>query len=129
MSLLNEKCISEHASVNANIKGMMCNNLFVKNRNWIVDSGVSQHMIGSESQLMDVVDVSKLNIIVYHPNGSTTKIYKFGNINLYDSITLSDVFFIHNFHVNLLSVHKICKGNKCKFVFNEIIVSFRMHCP
>lgn len=119
MSLLYEKELSEGVPVNANMAGMFCNNVFFNKEKWIIDSGASQHMTASESHLSDLVDVSKLNLRVDHPNGSTAKIDKIGNINMSNSIGLSDVFVIPEFHVSLLSVHKICKENKCKVIFDE----------
>ncbi|XP_023734895.1 uncharacterized protein LOC111882761 [Lactuca sativa] len=73
---------------------------------WIVDSGANQHMIASESFFHDTVDVSKLNLLVSHPNGTSAKIEKIGNMNISNSLTLFDVFAVPNFNVNLLSVHK-----------------------
>lgn len=78
-----------------------------------------QHMTASASQLFDMVDVSKLNLKVDHPNGSTAKIDKTGNMNLSNSIILTNVFIVPDFHVNLLSVHNLCKENKCKITFDE----------
>lgn len=76
-------------------------------------------MIDSESLLYDPVDVSKLNLRVSRPNGSSAQINKIGNLQLSDSLTLFDVFAIPDFKINLLSMHKLCKDSKCSFVFNE----------
>lgn len=113
MALFNVKGLSEDVYVNANLVGMMCNNVSVKNKKQIVDSGASQHMTTSESQLNDVLDVFQLNLRVDHPNGCTTKIDKIRNMNL------SDVFFIPDFHDNLFSIHKFSKENKCKVICDE----------
>lgn len=40
-------------------------------------------------------------------------------MNLSNFITLSHVFVVPDFHVNLLSVDMLCKYNKCRIVFNE----------
>lgn len=122
LSLIGEKQCNEEASVNANMAGTclfnVCNSTFNSNK-WIVDSGVNRHMIASESLLYDTVDVSKLNLLVSHPNGTSAKIEKIGNLNISNSLTLFDVFVVPEFNVNLLSVHKVCKDNKCEAVFNE----------
>ena len=76
-------------------------------------------MIASESLLHDTVDVSKLDLLVCHPNGTSAKIEKIGNMNLSNSLTLFDVFAVPDFNVNLLSVHKVYKDSNCEVVFNE----------
>lgn len=105
--------------MNVNMAGIRCNNVCLKDKKWIVDSGASQHMSASGSQLVDLVDVSKLNLMVDHPNGTSAKINKIGNMNFSNSVSLTDVFVIPDFHVNLLSIHKLCKENKCKVTFDE----------
>ncbi|XP_023771360.1 uncharacterized protein LOC111920014 [Lactuca sativa] len=82
-------------------------------------AGANQHMIASESQLRDAVDVSKLNRSVKHPNGSSASINKIGNLQLSSHLTLFDVFVVPDFNVNLLSVHKLCKDSGCEVVFSE----------
>lgn len=72
---------------------IVCSNVFVKNKSCVVDSDANQYMTATESQLVDVVDVSKFNLKLDHPNGSTAMINKIGNMNLSDSTTLTDVFF------------------------------------
>ncbi|XP_052620925.1 uncharacterized protein LOC128126829 [Lactuca sativa] len=76
-------------------------------------------MIASESLLHDTVDLSKLDLLVCHPNGTSAKIEKIGNMNLSNSSTLFDVFAVPDFNVNLLSVHKVYKDSNCEVVFNE----------
>ncbi|KAI3688864.1 hypothetical protein L2E82_46759 [Cichorium intybus] len=106
------------ANANANMAGIACNS-FVDFKKWVVDSGANQHMTASESHLHDVVDVSKLDLKVAHPNGSSAQINKIGNLQLSNSLTLFDVFVIPGFSVNLLSVHKLCRDSKCQVVFDE----------
>ncbi|XP_042752826.1 uncharacterized protein LOC111921163 isoform X2 [Lactuca sativa] len=124
LRLINENSASEDVSIAANMAGTStyCFNSFVSSNNsqsWIVDSGANQHMIASESQLQDTVDVSKLNLLVKHPNGSSALINKIGNIHLSSNLTLFDVFAVLDFNVNLLSVHKLCKDNGCEVTFSE----------
>ncbi|XP_052622581.1 retrovirus-related Pol polyprotein from transposon RE2 isoform X2 [Lactuca sativa] len=122
LQLIGDKQVNEEASVSANMAGtclFQAFNSFVGSQRWIVDSGANQHMIASESLLHDTVDVSKLDLLVCHPNGTSAKIEKIGNMNLSNSLTLFDVFVVPDFNVNLLSVHKVCKDSNCKVVFNE----------
>lgn len=67
-------------------------------------------MTSFEPQLIDVVDISRLNIRTDDPNGSTTRIEKIRNMNLSNSITLTNVFLVvSDFLVNHLYDHKLCK--------------------
>lgn len=45
-------------------------------KKWIVDSGANQHTIASKSSLHDTVGVSKLDLLVSHPDGTSAKIEK-----------------------------------------------------
>lgn len=84
-----------------------------------MDSTANQHMTSSGYNLNDLVNVSNLNLRVNHPNGSTAKIYKIGNLNLSNEVTLFEVFVVTEFNVNLLSIQKLCKDSKCKVLFDE----------
>lgn len=118
LRLISESQGNEEVPACANMAGIACNS-FVKSKKWVVDSGANQHMTASESCLSDIVDVSKLNLKVAHPNGSSARINKIGNLQLSNALTLFDVFVIPDFSVNLLSVHKVCRDSKCKVVFDE----------
>lgn len=50
-----------------------CNSSLFNNRKWIVDFGANHQMIKNDFRLDNVVDVSKLNLRVDHPYGSSTK--------------------------------------------------------
>lgn len=100
--------------------GISCNS-FVNSdcHKWVFDSRANQNMIASESLLHDHVDVSKLNLRVTHPNGSSAQINKIGNLQLSNSLTWFDVFSAPDFKINLVSIHKLCKYSKCNVVFDE----------
>ncbi|XP_052627603.1 uncharacterized protein LOC128134170 [Lactuca sativa] len=109
LQLIGDRQVNEEASASANMAGTCLFKAFntsVNSKKWIVDSGANQHMIASESLLHDTVDVSKLELLVSHPNGTSAKIDKIGNMNLSSSLTLFDVFTVPDFNVNLLYVHK-----------------------
>lgn len=118
LRLISEGKGVEEVPVNANMAGIACNSV-ATSKKWVVDSGANQHMTASGSNLCDTVDVSRLNLRVGHPNGSSAKIDTIGNLPLTNSLTLFDVFVVPDFNVNLLSVHKLCKDTKCDVVFNE----------
>ncbi|KAJ0841479.1 putative RNA-directed DNA polymerase [Helianthus annuus] len=86
---------------------------------WIVDSGASQHMVNSDKDMFNIVDVSEFDLKVGHPNGTSVKVLKIGNIKLMDNTILKDVFYVPGYHVNLLSVHRLAKDNNINVVFNE----------
>ncbi|KAJ0456747.1 hypothetical protein HanIR_Chr15g0765951 [Helianthus annuus] len=92
---------------------------FSNNFVWIVDSGASQHMVKSDKNTINVVDVSEFNITVSHPNGTSVKVLKIGDLKLTDDILLRDVFFLPDYCVNLLSVYKLAKDNHVSVVFKE----------
>ncbi|KAJ0599026.1 putative RNA-directed DNA polymerase [Helianthus annuus] len=92
---------------------------------WIVDSGASQHMVRTDKNLMNVVDVSEFNITDGHPNGTSVKVLKIGDLKLTDEIILKDVFYIPGYSVNLLSVYRLSKDNNVNVVFNETSCLFQ----
>lgn len=124
MNLIGNKNETDEAT--ANMTGISINSVFatccnsvVHDNKWVIDSDANQHMTSTDSELVNIVVVSKLNFKVDHPNGSTAKIKKIGNLQMSESVTLFDVFVVPEFNVNLLSVHKLCKDNKCEVKFNE----------
>ncbi|KAM0019556.1 putative RNA-directed DNA polymerase [Helianthus debilis subsp. tardiflorus] len=127
LSLVGEKSGSN--AQNANVGGecfnvsnfVSCSSSvnFSNNFVWIVDSGASQHMVKSDKNMLNVVDVSEFNIIVGHPNGTNVKVLKIGDLKLTDNIVLRDVFYVPDYCVNLLSVYKLAKDNHISVIFKE----------
>ncbi|XP_035835166.1 uncharacterized protein LOC110888279 [Helianthus annuus] len=76
-------------------------------------------MVKSDKYLINAVDVSEFNITVSHPNGTKVKVLKIGNLELTKNVVLQDVFYVPDYCVNLLSVHKLAKDNCVSVVFNE----------
>lgn len=91
----------------------------LRSSNWIIDSGATQHMTSSISNLENVVDISDMNLIVNHPNGSKAIIKKIGNVKLTNNLILLDVLVVPDFNVDLLSVHKLVRDNKLFVGFDE----------
>ncbi|XP_071685552.1 uncharacterized protein [Rutidosis leptorrhynchoides] len=83
----------------------------------IVDSGASQHITGSSDNMTNLVDVSRLNLTVGHPNGTLAKIDRFENLKIKNNLVLLDVLVISGYCVSHLSVHKLSKDNKLIMVF------------
>ncbi|GJU27889.1 ribonuclease H-like domain-containing protein [Tanacetum coccineum] len=89
--------------LHANIKA----NGISYNLGWIIDSGANQHITSSTNNMTNVIDILELNITVGHPNGTTAKIRKVGNLKLTNNIVLFDVLVIPEYCVSLLSVNKL----------------------
>ncbi|XP_076914870.1 uncharacterized protein LOC143574026 [Bidens hawaiensis] len=68
---------------------------------WVVDSGVNQHMVMTDADLINQLDVSDLNIRVKHPNGTSALVTKIGNIKLNEKVTLCDVFVVPDYYDSL----------------------------
>ncbi|KAI3830073.1 hypothetical protein L1987_04206 [Smallanthus sonchifolius] len=133
LNLINEKNGTESQSCNLGGKSCFSRNLFSShsffgccstydlgtNNNWVVDSGANQHMVESDENLINELDVSEFNFKVGHPNGTSAKVTKIGNIRLNENVTLFDVFVVPGYKVNLLSIHKLAKDNKLLVAFDE----------
>ncbi|KAJ0720009.1 putative RNA-directed DNA polymerase [Helianthus annuus] len=131
LSLLSEKSGSDPQSSNMGGKsncvydvngGFICCSSSINfgfDYNWIVDSGANQHMVNTDKDMFNSIDVSEFDLKVCHPNGTSAKVSKIGNIKLADGVVLNDVFFVPDYGVNLLSVFKLSKDNQIIVVFNE----------
>ncbi|KAD6794434.1 hypothetical protein E3N88_05330 [Mikania micrantha] len=84
---------------------------------WVIDSGANQHMVKSDTNLINSIDVSEYNVTVSHPNGTKAKVTKIGDIRLINNIVLTSVLVVPDYCVNLISVHKLVKDNKLEVVF------------
>nr|GFA26349.1 hypothetical protein [Tanacetum cinerariifolium] len=58
------------------IHANMAANEISYNFGWIIDSGANQHITSSTNNIKNIIDSSKLNITLGHPNGTTAKIRK-----------------------------------------------------
>nr|GEY91040.1 ribonuclease H-like domain-containing protein [Tanacetum cinerariifolium] len=65
---------------------------------WIIDSGANQHMTDSTKDMYNVVDISRLMLIVGHPNGSLAKITAISSLKLTSGIVLFDVLVIPEYN-------------------------------
>lgn len=106
-------CRSKFFNHNTNISTY---NIYI---GWIIDSGASQHMTYTVLNIFNIVDISKLNMIVGHPNVTKAQVTHIGSLKLTDKLIINDVLVVHGYRVSLLSVHKLNKHNKCRVIFDE----------
>ncbi|KAF5771878.1 putative RNA-directed DNA polymerase [Helianthus annuus] len=127
MSLIGEK--SEGEQQKSNMAGesgyvnsfVSCSSFvnFEHGYRWVVDSGANQHMVNTDKDMINCVDVSECGLKVGHPNGTSVNVIKIGELKLINNVVLKDVFFVPGYSVNLLSVHKLAKDNNIAVLFNE----------
>ncbi|KAL0395265.1 UNVERIFIED_CONTAM: Retrovirus-related Pol polyprotein from transposon RE1 [Sesamum latifolium] len=85
-------------------------------RDWIVDSGATNHMCGDACAFHSLTKL--LNPIKIHfPDNSVSYETHTGNITLSPTLTLSNVLLIPSFKHNLLSVSQLCQSLSIAFVF------------
>ncbi|KAJ0703042.1 putative RNA-directed DNA polymerase [Helianthus annuus] len=127
MSLIGEK--SEGEQLKSNMGGessyvnsfVSCSSVvsFDHEYSWVVDSGANQHMVNTDKDMINCVDVSECGLKVSHPNGTSVNVLKIGELKLINNVVLKDVFYVPGYSVNLLSVHKLAKDNNITVLFNE----------
>ncbi|GJZ77445.1 ribonuclease H-like domain-containing protein [Tanacetum coccineum] len=111
LNLINDKSTG---SIHANMTGW--DSFFNGN---IIDSGANQHLIGSISGMVNVVDISDLKITIGHPNGTLAVISHVGNLKLANNVMLYDVLVVLGYCVSLLSVNKLIRDSKMFVGFDE----------
>ncbi|GJY38141.1 putative RNA-directed DNA polymerase [Tanacetum coccineum] len=61
---------------------------------WIIDSEANQHLTTSTIGMINVVDISNLNVTVGHPNGTVATISHVGDLRLSNNVILYDVLVV-----------------------------------
>ncbi|KAL0401325.1 UNVERIFIED_CONTAM: Retrovirus-related Pol polyprotein from transposon RE1 [Sesamum latifolium] len=85
-------------------------------RNWIVDSGATNHMCGDACAFHSLTKLPN-PIKIHLPDNSVSYATHTGNITLSPTLTLSNVLLIPSFKHNLLSVSQLCQSLSIAFVF------------
>lgn len=67
----------------------------------------------------NLIDVAKLNTIVDHPNGTKSQVSRIGILRVSDTILLTDVLVVSDYHVSMVFVHKLSEDNKLRLIFYE----------
>ncbi|KAJ0742666.1 hypothetical protein HanPI659440_Chr10g0366771 [Helianthus annuus] len=73
---------------------------FSHDYNWVVDSGANQHMIKSDKDMFNCIDVSKCGLKVSHPNGTSVSVLKIGELRLINNVAIKDAFYVPRYSVN-----------------------------
>ncbi|GJX39143.1 ribonuclease H-like domain-containing protein [Tanacetum coccineum] len=82
-------------------------------------AGANQHLTTSTIGMINVVDISSLNITVGHPNGTVATISHIGDLRLSNNVMLHDVLVVPGYCVSLLSVNKLIKDIKLFVGFDK----------
>ncbi|GKE96694.1 hypothetical protein Tco_1581549 [Tanacetum coccineum] len=82
-------------------------------------AGASQHITYCATFLHDIIDVTHLNLIVAHSNGTIEQVKQVRNFKLGNNLILKDVLVVPGYNVSLLSVHKLSKDKKVVVSFTD----------
>ncbi|GKC76007.1 hypothetical protein Tco_1126781 [Tanacetum coccineum] len=118
--------INSSTVFNKNFEKLFCSNSSLDSKlvskGLITDSGANQHIIYTDKNLIDVIDITYLKIKVTHPNGTEAFITRIGNMPVTDYLILYDVLVVPKYCVSLMSFHKVARDSKLVIAFDE------MHC-
>ncbi|PKI79314.1 hypothetical protein CRG98_000259, partial [Punica granatum] len=92
------------------------NFIFVKEGDWIIDTGASKHMTSCENNLSNLRLIDD-ELSIYIPNGNSIRATSVGNVRLGDSFILQDVLFVLEFNCNLISVGQLSREMDCLVTF------------
>jgi hypothetical protein len=91
---------------------------FDSHHDWVVDSGASAHMCHNR-RLFSALKPPPPSLSVKLPNGHTLSIMGIGHCTLSPTLTLSNVYYISDFHFNLLSVSQLTSNTNCIISFSS----------
>lgn len=91
---------------------------FDSHHDWVVDSGASAHMCNDRSLFCDFKPPPP-SLSVKLLNGHTLSIKGIGHCKLSQTLTLANVYYIPDFHFNLLSVPQLTNHTNCIVSFSS----------
>lgn len=103
----------------ANLAGTYCLLSSLNTSRWIVDSGATTHICNDINLFSNIKDISHSKHYITIPDGSKHKVTKHGTVKIHENLVLKNVFFVPNFHFNLISVIKICLDANALVVFSQ----------
>ncbi|KAG8650605.1 hypothetical protein MANES_07G054076v8 [Manihot esculenta] len=95
---------------------------FHKHINWILDTGITDHM-SSNQFLFKFLELLNKQVTVYLPDDNAMKVCYIGSIMVSKYMHLENVMFVPKFNYNLLSVSKLIKY--CKLSLNKKSLTFK----
>jgi hypothetical protein len=84
---------------------------------WILDSGASHHICNSLQWFLSYKETAPIKIKL--PNGNFVLAKHTGIVQFSPGFIVTDVLFIPNFSINLLSVSQLCNSTKYSVQFNH----------
>ena len=78
---------------------------------WVTDTGASDHMTPHFNLFISVTYL-QTPIIVHLPDGSSKSVTIVGNVQLTPTLVLTNVFYVPDFQLNLLSVGQLIQTNQ-----------------
>ena len=122
MTLLNKQQNENQASSSVGTGFMagtsFCFLTYFANRDWIIDSGASDHITPNLEMLTSVQKLSNPGYITM-PNGKHSRIAHIGSVRLSPTLLLTNVLHVPEFQFNLLSVSKLCEQIAGKVIFTS----------
>ncbi|KAL6312208.1 hypothetical protein AAG906_025550 [Vitis piasezkii] len=111
-SLLNNQDENSNSKVNAVTKPGLSK---VASRNWIIDSGATDHITSSSKLLHKDKNCSLPPVLL--PSGEKANIVMKGSLPLNSIYYLHDVLSVPTFKVDLISVSRLTRGLNCSVTF------------
>jgi hypothetical protein len=84
---------------------------------WIIDSGASHHICASLHWFHSYSEINPM--VIKLPNGDHVTTKYAGTIIFSPLFRLTDVLFVPNFNINLISVSLLCHNALCSVVFTD----------
>jgi hypothetical protein len=82
---------------------------------WIIDTGATDHMIGSVSFFTSITAIVSNHVKL--PNGQLAAVTHIGTVKISEHLILTDVLCIPSFSFNLISASKLIKSLHCCLIF------------
>ena len=101
----------------------MSNKIMASPFSWIIDTGASHHVTGTESCLTDTHHISQCSVGL--PNGAHAIATKAGRVLLTDGLILEHVLFVPQLHYNLISVSQLIDDSKCLLQFTDSLCAIQ----
>ncbi|KAM3013444.1 hypothetical protein FF2_026299 [Malus domestica] len=115
------KSTSNHVGTTSTMNDLsgsvLCASPLNKGRNWIFDTGATDHMVCSPSLMTTSVPV--YNRQVHLPNHALADITHIGTVRLSNDLVLYNVLCVPSFKLNLISVSKITNTSSCFVIFTD----------